>query len=69
MIYGSFRELLSDNGSNFAGEVLQDYTKLLGTKHRFTTSYHSRTNEKVENFNRLLDSILTKLLVNKPIIL
>jgi len=64
MIYGPPKELLSDNGTNLTGEVMQVYTKILQTKHRVTTPYHPRTNGKVENFNGFIRGILTKILVN-----
>ena len=43
--------------------------KLLFTKHRVITSYHSRINNKVENLNKLLKSILIKMLINKSTVL
>jgi Reverse transcriptase (RNA-dependent DNA polymerase)/RNase H-like domain found in reverse transcriptase/Retroviral aspartyl protease/Integrase core domain/Integrase zinc binding domain len=69
MVYGPFKELLSDNGKNLVGQVLRSYTTLLGARHRVTTPYHPRTNGKVENFNGFLGSTLTKMLVGKPITL
>jgi hypothetical protein len=69
MVYGPPREILSDNGSNLTAEVMQAYTRILGTKHKVTTPYHPRTNGKVENFNGFLGSTLTKLLSNKPTML
>ena len=65
MVYGPPKELLSDNGSNLTGKVMQAYTDALKTKHRVTTPYHPRTNGKVENFNGFLGSTLTKLMVNQ----
>jgi len=65
-VYGPMRELLSDNGPNLIGKIMDAYLRLLKVKHRVTTPYHPRTNGKVENFNGLLGSVLTKLLVNKP---
>ena len=69
MVYGPPDEVLSDNGTNLAGQVLNTYIKLLAAKHCFTTPYHPRTNGKVENLNGLLGSMLTKMLTNKPTIL
>ena len=69
MVYGAPRELLSDNGSNITGEVMQHYLSILKTKHRVTTPYHPRTNGKVENFNGFLGLTLTRLLTNQPTIL
>jgi hypothetical protein len=64
MIYGPLKELLSDNRSNFTGEVIKAYTTLLGTKHRVTTPYHLRINRMVKNFNGLLRNILIKIFIN-----
>ena len=69
MVYGPPKELLSDNGRNLVGEVMESYLRLLRTRHRYTTPYHPRTNGKVENFNGFLGATLTKLMVNRPIIL
>ena len=69
MVYGPPKELLSDNGKNLVGAIMQSYTTLLRSKHRITTPYHPRTNGKVENFNGFLGATLTKLLVNQPVIL
>jgi hypothetical protein len=69
MVFGPPDELLSDNSSNLVGKVLTAYMKLLATKHRGTTPYHPRINGKVENLNELVGSMLTKMLINKPIIL
>jgi hypothetical protein len=62
-------ELLSNNSSNLVSKMLTAYMKLLAMKHRDMTPYHSRTNGKVENLNGLVDSMLIKMLTNKPIIL
>jgi len=43
--------------------------KLLSTKHWVITSYHLWINNKVENLNELLKSILIKILINKLTIL
>jgi transposase InsO family protein len=64
--YGAPMELLSDNGTNIVGDVVRYYTQQLGLKHRTTTPYHPRTNGKVERFNGLLGSILTRYLMGKP---
>jgi len=67
--YGPFKELLSDNGPQFVGQLMRAYLKRVQAKYRVTTPYHPRTNGKVENFNGILGTLLTKMLVNKPTIL
>ena len=64
MQYNSFNELLSDNKSNLKSKVLTAYIDLLCIKHRLITPYHLQINEKVENLNETLKSILTKMLIN-----
>ena len=66
--YGAFRELLSDNGTNLSAEIVEEYLKRIRGKHQLTTAYHPQTNGKVERFNGMLGSILTKFLVNKNIV-
>ena len=69
MVYGAPKELLSDNGSNLTGKIMDAYLRLLRTRHRVTTPYHPRTNGKVENFNGFLGTTLTKLCANQPVVL
>ena len=69
MVYGPPKELLSNNGRNLIKEVIKAYTTLLATKHRVITPYYLRINRIVKNFNGLLRNILTKMLINQPIIL
>jgi hypothetical protein len=69
MVYGPLKKLLSNNGRNLIKDVIKAYTTLLATKYRVTTPYHPRTNGIVKNFNGLLENVLTKMLINQPIIL
>jgi transposase InsO family protein len=64
--YGAPREILSDNGPNLLGGVIENYLAKLRSRHRTTTPYHPRTNGKVENLNGTLGSMLTKYLMGKP---
>jgi hypothetical protein len=68
-MFEPLNELLSNNSSNLVGKMLIAYIKLLAMKYHSTTPYHSRINSKVENLNGLIDSMLIKMLTNKPIIL
>jgi hypothetical protein len=69
MVYGLLKKLLFNNGRNLIEDVIKAYTTFLATKYRVTTSYYLRTNEIVKNFNDLLENVLTKILINQPIIL
>ncbi len=63
--YDSLRELLFNNDTNFLSCVVIYYLKKLETQHRMMTSYHSHTNEKIKNLNKMLSFMLTKYLMNK----
>jgi transposase InsO family protein len=67
--YGAFRELLSDNGTNLNSKMIAYYLKRVKVKHRTTTPYHPQTNGKVERLNGMLGQILTKQLIDQPIVL
>jgi hypothetical protein len=58
--YGCPAEILTDRGSNFLANVTEKYLEILKTKHKKTSSYHPRTNGKVENFNGSLTRIIAK---------
>ena len=65
MNYSSSRELLFNNNTNFLSHVVTYYLKKLRTQHRTMTFYHSYTNEKIKNLNKILNFMLTKYLMNK----
>lgn len=67
--FGAFRELLSDNGANLTASTVESFLEKLRIKHRTTTPYHPQTNGKTERLNGMLGGILTKMLIDKPIIL
>ena len=46
--------LLTDNGSGFAGEIMEKYLKARGVRHIFGAPYHPQTQGKVERFNRTM---------------
>jgi transposase InsO family protein len=51
MQFGCPREILSDRGSNFMSDTLQDYLHELNIRHLKTSAYHPRTNGMVEKLN------------------
>ncbi len=59
--YGAPFEIISDRGSAFMAEVLQEYLKLQGTRHFATTPYHPRTNGMVERMHASLNHAITTL--------
>ncbi|MEL7521412.1 MAG: DDE-type integrase/transposase/recombinase, partial [Cyanobacteria bacterium J06553_1] len=58
--YGSPQEIFTDRGSNFLADVVEAYLQLVGTKHKYTSAFHPRTNSVVERYNGTLGKILTK---------
>lgn len=56
-------QLLTDNGSGFIGDVLNDYLGMHGIKHIFGKPYHPQTQGKVERFNRTIKQKTTYLIV------
>jgi hypothetical protein len=51
-IYGSPKQLLSDQGSQFKNETFTEMNKLLGINHQFSTAYSSEENGIVERVNK-----------------
>jgi|SRR5436305_10395769 len=66
MHYGASQEIFTDDGKNLWGGVVQRYLKKIKTLHKTTSSYHPRTNGKVERLNGIIGSMLGKMLLNKP---
>ena len=58
------RELVIDQGAQFTSSLIEDIMKQHHTKHRKSTTYHTKTNGKVEVTNIALERILTKVVSN-----
>ena len=54
-------EILSDRGSQFMSQLMQEVNRLLSVKHLVTTPYHPKCNGLVEKFHLALKSMLRKL--------
>ena len=59
-------QVLSDRGTQFVSEVMQEVHRLLSIKGLQTTPYHAQCNGLVERFNGTLKSMLKKLCDEKP---
>ncbi len=60
--YGVPKEILTDQGTNFTSQLLQELYKLLGVKPIRTTPYHLQTDRLVERFNKTLKDLLRKII-------
>eukprot|EP00253_Pinus_taeda_P025911 PITA_25911 len=55
------RELVTDQGSQFTSNLIEDLLSHHKIKHRTSTPYHPQANGQVEVSNRALEGILTKV--------
>src|SRR5579871_2195976 len=66
MHYGAPDEIFSDGGKNLWGAIVREYLKKIGTDHKGTSPFHPWMNGKVERLNGIIENILSKLLLGKP---
>jgi transposase InsO family protein len=59
--HGSPKRILSDRGTHFNNQLIEEFTKTFKVKHGFSTPYHPKTNGLVERFNKTLCESLAKL--------
>ena len=59
-------EVISDRGTQFISEYMEEFARLLGMKQMPTTPYHAMANGLVERFNGTLKSMLKKLCHQEP---
>ena len=59
--YGLPEDILLDQGRNFESELIDDLSRLIGTKKLRTSLYHPQTNGQCERFNSTLISMLETL--------
>ena len=52
--WGTLRALLTDNGRQFTGRLLQQVTDIYGIKHIYSSPYNPRGNSVVESYMRTL---------------
>jgi transposase InsO family protein len=56
--------LLSDQGSEFEGQLFQELYRHMGITKVRTTLYHPATNGRIERFHRILNSMIAKVVVD-----
>ena len=59
--HGCPEKIISDRGTHFNNQIMDELMKKFQIKHRFSTPYHPQTNGLVERFNRTLCESLAKL--------
>src|SRR5688572_22623507 len=63
--HGVPKEILSDRGTHFNNNLIEELCHRYDTKHRLTSSYRPQTNGMVERFNRTIGASLAKLIIPK----
>ncbi len=59
--FGAPTQLISDRGSHFVNEVIEEFTSLIGTQHCLTLAYSSQQNAIVERVNKEINRHLRAL--------
>ena len=60
------KEILSDMGTQFTSNIMEEVSRLLSIKQLVTTPYHPACNGLVEKFNGTLKSMLRKMCAERP---
>ena len=60
------RYILSDNGTEFKNQLMNDILQQLGINHTFSTPYHCQSNGTLKGFHMYLKPTLKKLCENDP---
>ena len=60
------REMLTDRGTQFVSDVMQEVNRLMSVRHLTTTPYHPACNGLVEKFNGTLKPMLKKMAEERP---
>ena len=58
--------LLSDGGTQFVAELMENVLKILGIKHSVSTAYHPQTNGLCERANGTIKSLICKVAHDNP---
>jgi len=59
--FGYPRELVTDQGSQFTSNLIEDLLTHHKIKHKTSTPYHPQANGEVEVINKAFERILTKV--------
>ena len=64
--FGTPREILTDQGSNFMSGLIAEVNRLLAIEHHPVSAYHPIGNGMIERFNKTLKQTLKKLCAVQP---
>lgn len=56
--HGMPKDIVTDRGSVFTGKFMTELLRLIGTKHKPSTSFHPQTDGQTERVNRVLEEML-----------
>lgn len=55
LIYGTPKTILTDCGTEYRNQIINELCKLIGTQHKFSTPYHHQTMGGIERNHRVLN--------------
>ena len=58
------RMIITDNGKEFANQIMTDLCKFMGVQQNKTSPYHPQSNSSAESYNRQIRKYLTAMLEN-----
>jgi transposase InsO family protein len=59
--FGVPREIVTDQGTQFTSNLVQNIIEQYKIKHQKSSPYHPQANGQVESTNKVLEAILTKI--------
>ena len=59
--YGTPTSILTDNGSHFTAQLMNQLFQRIGVTHLYSTVYHPQTNGQIERFNSTMDGKIVAL--------
>ena len=59
-------EIVTDRGSQFTSQMMDEVRRIMSVEHLPTTPYHAMANGLVEKFNGTLKSMLKKMCAEQP---